>query len=76
MIRFAPLLFGLLALALWEAGVRLAGVPPYLLPGPVAVVRAFLADPGGLLASLASTLAVTAAALAASCGLGRGCSRC
>ena len=70
MIRFAALLFGLLVLALWEAGVRLAGVPPYLLPGPVAVVRAFLADPGGLLASLVATLAVTAAALAASCALG------
>jgi NitT/TauT family transport system permease protein len=63
----APAIFGLLALALWEAAVRLLAIPPYILPGPVAIVRAFLADPALLLFSLTSTLAVTAAALAASC---------
>ncbi len=66
----AALGFGLLALAGWEAGVRLSGVPSYVLPGPFAIGRAFLADPGLLLGSLLSTLAVTAAALAASCVLG------
>ena len=66
----AALGFGLLALAGWEAGVRLSGVPSYVLPGPSAIGRAFLADPGLLLGSLLSTLAVTAAALAASCVLG------
>ena len=40
-------LFGLLALALWEAAVRLTGVPVYLVPGPIAIVGAFLADPIG-----------------------------
>ena len=70
MIRAAPVLFGLAALLFWEAVVRLAQVPAYLLPGPVAVARAFLADPGGLLGALLSTLTVTAAALAASCALG------
>jgi len=69
-VRAAPLLFGLLALLGWEAAVRIAGVPPYLLPGPIAVVRAFLADPALLLGSLVSTLAVTAMALLASCLLG------
>jgi len=69
-VRAAPLLFGLLALLGWEAAVRIAGVPPYLLPGPIAVVRAFLADPALLLSSLVSTLAVTAMALLASCLLG------
>jgi NitT/TauT family transport system permease protein len=65
----APAIFGLLALAGWEAAVRLLEIPPYILPGPVAIVRAFLADPALLLTSLASTLVVTAAALATSCAL-------
>lgn len=64
-LRLAPALFGLLALALWEAVVRVAGVPVYLLPGPVAIAGAFAADPVGLLGSLASTLLVTFAALLA-----------
>ncbi len=69
-MRAAPFLFGLLALLGWEAAVRLGGVPPYILPGPTAILRAFLADPALLLRSLLSTLAVTAVALAASCLLG------
>ena len=70
MIRAAPALFAVLALALWEALVRLTGVASYIVPGPVAIARAFLADPWKLLESLASTLAVTAAALAAAASLG------
>lgn len=68
----APLLFAVLALASWEALVRLTGVAAYIVPGPVAIGRAFLADPWLLLASLGSTLAVTAAALVAACLLGVG----
>ena len=71
-MRAAPLAFGLLVLLGWEAGVRLAGVPPYVLPGPAAILRAFLADPWLLLGALGATLAVTAAALLASCALGAG----
>ena len=62
-MRYAPALFALLAVGLWEAAVRLTGVPSYLVPGPIAIVRAFLADPSTLLLSLLSTLAVTFAAL-------------
>jgi NitT/TauT family transport system permease protein len=62
-LRFAPAGFGLLALAAWEAAVRITGVPVYLVPGPVAIIAAFLRDPTGLLASLASTLIVTFTAL-------------
>ena len=69
-MKAAPLLFGLLALLLWEAGVRLSGVPPYVLPGPLAVGRAFLADPALLLGALGATLAVTGVALLASCVVG------
>jgi NitT/TauT family transport system permease protein len=62
-MKFAPALFGLLALALWQAAVRFGDVPVYEVPGPVAIVGAFAADPLGLLQSLASTLFVTFAAL-------------
>lgn len=69
-MRAAPALFGALVLLAWEAGVRAAGVPPYILPGPVAILGALAADPALLLGSLASTLAVAAVALAAACALG------
>jgi NitT/TauT family transport system permease protein len=62
-MKYAPVLFGLLALLVWEAAVRISGVPSYLVPGPVAILAAFLADPSGLMFSLASTLLVTFAAL-------------
>lgn len=69
-MRFAPALFGLLALVLWEAAVRVADVPVYQLPGPIAIVGAFVADPVGLLQALASTLFVTLAALLVAAVLG------
>lgn len=70
MIRIAPYLFAVLFLALWEAVVRLSGAPEYLVPGPVAIVGAFLATPSLLLSSLASTLGVTATALVVAAVLG------
>ena len=69
-LRLAPYLFGLLALVLWEAAVRLAEVPVYIIPGPTVVAAAFLADPEGLLVSLASTLTVTFVALLVAAILG------
>jgi NitT/TauT family transport system permease protein len=62
-MKWAPALFAVLALVLWDIGVRVSGVPSYLLPGPVDVARAFLADPATLLLSLLSTLSVTFVAL-------------
>ena len=70
--RATPALFAIGFLALWEAAVRGFGVPSYIVPGPVAIGQAFIAAPGLLLRSLASTLLVTAAALVASCLLGVG----
>ncbi len=70
LLRLAPFLFGLLSLAAWELAVRLAGVPVYVLPGPLAILAAFFADPTGLLGSLASTLIVTISALFAAASLG------
>jgi len=71
-VRGAAAGFGLLVLALWEAAVRFFAVPRYILPGPIAIVQAFVADPLGLLAALGSTLAVTFAALVAAAVLGGG----
>jgi NitT/TauT family transport system permease protein len=69
-VKWAPILFGLLALTLWEAAVRIAEVPVYQLPGPIAIISAFVADPLGLLQALASTLVVTLAALLVAAVLG------
>lgn len=69
-MKFAPALFGILALAIWEAAVRLADIPVYQLPGPIAILGAFAADPVGLLQALASTLTVTFAALLVAAVLG------
>ena len=40
----APAAVGLLALGLWEVAVRAFGVPPYVLPGPVAIAAALRDD--------------------------------
>lgn len=69
-MRYAPALFAVAALLAWEAAVRLTGVPSYLVPGPFAIIQAFVADPTGLLWSLGSTLLVTFAALLVAAALG------
>ncbi len=71
-MKLLPWLFGLLALAGWEGGVRAFHVPPYLFPGPLAIVAAFAAAPSLLLGSLLSTLLVTFVALAIAAILGLG----
>jgi NitT/TauT family transport system permease protein len=70
MIRAAPGVFAVAALAVWQAIVTWWGIPAYLLPGPVAIAGAFWDDAGGLLRALLSTLAVTGAALVAACVMG------
>jgi len=66
----APLAVGAAMLALWEAWVRLDGVPPYILPGPLAIGESLWTDGPSLLGSLLVTLRVTLAALAAAAILG------
>ncbi|HZU91036.1 MAG TPA: ABC transporter permease [Stellaceae bacterium] len=61
----APLAVGLVFLALWEAIVRIEAIPPYILPGPVAIAAALWSDGASLFASLLVTLRITFAALAA-----------
>ncbi len=68
--RAAPFAFGLLGLLIWQGAVSLLAVPEYVLPGPVAIVRAYASDAAVLNAALLSTLTVTVAALAVSAALG------
>jgi NitT/TauT family transport system permease protein len=60
----APLAIGLLALALWEAVVRVNHIPHYILPGPLLVLKSLIADWGTLWPSLLITLQITFMALA------------
>jgi NitT/TauT family transport system permease protein len=68
----APFAVGAVVLALWEAIVRVEGIPPYILPGPVAVTETLWTDGPSLLGSLLVTLRITLAALAAAAILGGG----
>ncbi len=68
--RIAPLLFGLIGLGIWQGAVWWLDVPPYVLPGPMAIVAAYAGDYGVLNAALLSTLTVTFVALLVSAALG------
>jgi NitT/TauT family transport system permease protein len=59
----APYLSFLAALCLWQAAVAILHVPPYIVPGPAAILLAFISDAAGLLRALIATLSVTFAAL-------------
>ncbi|HSU82992.1 MAG TPA: ABC transporter permease, partial [Thermoanaerobaculia bacterium] len=61
-----------LALAAWEAVVRLRHIPEYLLPGPLRIAAALRDDWPLLYPSLLQTLAVTGEALLAAAVLGAG----
>jgi NitT/TauT family transport system permease protein len=66
----APLAVGAVLLALWEIVVWVNGIPPYILPGPLAIAKSLWTDGPSLLGSLLVTLRVTLAALAAAAILG------
>src|SRR5438105_3064070 len=68
----APLAVGAVLLALWEIVVRVEGIPPYILPGPLSVAETLWTDGPSLLGSLLVTLRITLAALAAAAILGGG----
>ena len=61
--RIAPFAFGLAALGFWQGLVWALGVPSYVLPGPIAIIAAYLNDHAALDSALLSTLSVTVAAL-------------
>jgi NitT/TauT family transport system permease protein len=60
-----PAILGLLVLVLWEALVRAAHVPEYILPGPIEIVATLIRDAGTLFRSLLVTLTITLEALLA-----------
>jgi NitT/TauT family transport system permease protein len=65
-----PLLFGLLILAFWEAGVRLAGVPAIILPAPSAIGFRFATSLPTLGADFLQTVRGMLAGYAIGCGAG------
>jgi NitT/TauT family transport system permease protein len=66
----APVVIGLVVLALWEFVVWKAEVPYYILPGPWRIFRTLIADWGTLSGSLWITLQITGLALLAAVLLG------
>ncbi len=66
----APVVMGIVMLVLWEAVVRLAEIPPYVLPGPIAVARTLVTDWGMLAPALVVTLTITLEALVAAVVVG------
>lgn len=66
----APVLFGVLALVVWDLIVRLNAIPPYVLPGPLVVLHTLWVDGPSLLGSLWVTLQIAIAALALAAALG------
>jgi NitT/TauT family transport system permease protein len=68
----APLAVGAAVLVLWEIIVRVKGIPPYILPGPLLIAETLWTDGPSLMGSLLVTLRITLAALAAAAILGGG----
>jgi len=66
----APVIVGAIILIAWQAAVRIEAVPPYILPGPALIAKTLWTDGPSLLGSLAVTLRITLAALAAAVILG------
>jgi NitT/TauT family transport system permease protein len=60
-----PALVGIVALAAWEAAVRLMDVPPYIVPAPSRIVLALVTDWGVLGPALLFTLEIAALSLLA-----------
>jgi NitT/TauT family transport system permease protein len=60
-----PLLFGAVALLIWELVVRINEIPFYILPGPLLVAETLAKDWNSLAPSLLVTVVITLSALAA-----------
>ena len=58
-----PAVVGFLGLVAWEGLVRWRGIPEYVLPGPLTILRTLVQDWGTLSSSLAVTLTISLAAL-------------
>ena len=60
----APVILGIIVLLTWEISVRVMNIPPYLLPGPILVVKTMIAEWNPLFTSLLITIKITVVALA------------
>ncbi len=58
----APIAVGLVFLLIWEVGVRITNMPPYLLPAPSLVLQTLIQEWGTLFPSLLITLQITVTA--------------
>jgi len=65
-----PLLLAALSLGAWQWAVAHWNVPPYVLPAPSAIAKAFADNFASLMAALFSTLTVTLEAFVTACVLG------
>ena len=59
----APISIGILALAVWEAIVRIKAIPIYVLPGPIKIIETLFTDWPQLSIALWTTLTIALAAL-------------
>ncbi|CAN5272655.1 ABC transporter permease [soil metagenome] len=66
----APLVLGLAALGLWEGLVRAVKIPPYLLPGPILILKTLIIDWQTLMESWWITMSISLAALTVAVVLG------
>ncbi len=66
----APTILALLFLTSWEMMVRIREIPPYILPGPIAIWQTLLRDWDSLSGSLLITLKITFLALSVAAILG------
>ena len=66
----APAAIGILFLASWEGVVRYFEIAPYILPGPLLVIKTLWTDGGSLMGSLWVTLRITGVAFASAVVLG------
>jgi NitT/TauT family transport system permease protein len=68
--RVMPFVFGIIGLCLWQAAIWITQTPAYILPGPIAIINAYIGDYATLNAALLSTLSVTFTALVTATLLG------
>ncbi|MGD1807180.1 ABC transporter permease [Dapis sp. BLCC M126] len=60
----APVILGIIVLITWEISVRVMNIPPYLLPGPILVIKTMIEEWNSLFTSLLITIKITLVALA------------
>ena len=60
----APVILGIIVLLTWEISVRVMNIPPYLLPGPILVIKTMIEEWNPLFTSLLITIKITVVALA------------